>query len=41
MLECTVYGTSNLIDDVVIGEWIIASILLLEFYILSSKFSLA
>ena len=41
MLECTAYGASNLIDDVVIGEWIIASILLYEFYILSSKFSLA
>ena len=41
MLECTAYGASNLIDDVVIGEWIIASVLLHEFYILSSKFSLA
>ena len=41
MLECIVNGASNLTDDVVIGEWIIAAILLHEFYILSSKFSLA
>ena len=31
MLECTAYGASNLLDDVVIGEWIIASIYCMKF----------
>ena len=31
MLECTAYGASKLIDDVVIGEWIIASIYCMKF----------
>ena len=31
MLECTAYGASNLLDDVVIGEWIIASVYCMKF----------